>query len=279
MASSQGATHISGEGGRLGRGLEDLAPDDERPLHHQVADALRRAMDSGLLGPMDRVPGENTLMQRYGVSRWTSREALATLASEGLITKVPKVGTFVRERPTVQRHGLERYARSRWQGQNATTILRTEATEQGKEAGRVIRELAEVTAPASVADRLNTLPKTLVWTRRRTVFLNGRPSQLADSYYPLDVVADTALLTAETGPGGDFARLDEAGHTPSRIREEWQARMPTASETAELQLPPGTPVLDFIRTIVDQMGRPVEVMLSVIAADTASFVYDFPVPD
>jgi len=55
--------------------------------------------------------------------------------------------------------------------------------------------------------------------------------------------------------------------------------MPTATEAAQLQLPPGTPVLDFIRTIFDQGGRPVEVMLSVIAADTASFVYDFPIPD
>ena len=259
--------------------LEDLARDDDRPLHQQLADALRRAMGTGSLRPNDRVPGENTLMQRYGVSRWTSREALATLASEGLITKVPKVGTFVRERPNVQRRGLERYARSRWQGQNAKTILRTEATEQGTEASRIIRELAEVSAPENVSQRLDTPPKTLVWTRKRTALLNGRPSQLADSYYPLDVVEGTALLAAETGPGGDFARLDEAGHTPTRIREEWQARMPTASETSDLQLPQGTPVLDFIRTIFDQQGRPVEVMLSVIAADTASFVYDFPIPD
>jgi GntR family transcriptional regulator len=218
-------------------------------------------------------------MQRYGVSRWTSREALATLASEGLITKIPKVGTFVRERPQVKRHGLERYARSRWLGQDANTILRTEATAQGTQASRIIRELAELPGPAEVTDRLNTPPNMVVWTRKRTAFLDGRPSQLADSYYPLDVVKGTALVEVETGPGGDFARLDEAGHTPSRIREEWQARMPTAPETAQLQLPPGTPVLDFVRTIFDQDGRPVEVMLSVIAADTASFVYDFPIPD
>ena len=259
--------------------VEDLVPNSESPLHQQLAAAVRRAIDGGSLRPGDRVPGENTLMRRYGVSRWTSREALATLASEGLITKIPKVGTFVRERPTVKRHGLERYARRRWQGQDAKTILRAEATGQGKQASRIIRELAEVPGPANVTDRLNTPPNTLVWTRKRTASIDGRPTQLADSYYPLDVAQGTALIAVETGPGGDFARLDEAGHTPSRIREEWQARMPTTSETSQLQLPPGTPVLDFIRTIFDQQGRPVEVMLSVIAADTASFVYDFPIPD
>jgi len=55
--------------------------------------------------------------------------------------------------------------------------------------------------------------------------------------------------------------------------------MPTRAESAALKLPAATPVLEFIRTIRDQDGRSVEVMLSVIAADTTSLVYDFPVPD
>lgn len=258
--------------------LEDLAPDDMRPLHHRVADAIRRAIDAGVLPPGARVPGENTLMPRYGIARWTAREALATLASEGRITKIPKVGTYVRERPRLRRHGLERYSRSRWQTPDSTTILGAEAASQEQEATREVRELGQVSAPERVALRLNLPPRTMVWARKRTTFLDGHPSQLADSYYPFDVVQGTALMELETGPGGDFARLDGAGHTPSRIREEWHARMPVEPETSLLRLPIGTPVVDFVRTIFDQQDRPVEVMLSTIAADTASFVYDFPVP-
>src|SRR5215475_14185691 len=83
--------------------LPDLDPADARPLNQQIAAALRTSIESGGLAPGARVPGENTLMARYGVSRWTAREALATLANAGLITKVPKVGTFVHSQLRLER--------------------------------------------------------------------------------------------------------------------------------------------------------------------------------
>jgi GntR family transcriptional regulator len=154
-----------------------------------------------------------------------------------------------------------------------------EAEAQGRTADRVIRELAEVPAPEPVAERLDIEAGTPVWVRRRTTLIDGRPNQLVDSYYLLDVVRDTAINQEDTGPGGGFARLEEAGVPLGRIHEDIAVRMPTGPESVALELPPGTPVIDLARTTCDTDGRPVEVMLAVIAGDTATFSYDFPIPD
>ena len=40
-------------------------------VHHQIADDIRAAIRSGKYQDGDRLPGENVLMQRYGVARVT----------------------------------------------------------------------------------------------------------------------------------------------------------------------------------------------------------------
>jgi DNA-binding GntR family transcriptional regulator len=92
-------------------------------------------------------------------------------------------------------------------------------------------------------------------------------------------IAEGKLGASDRVPGGDFSGLHHAGHSPTTIREEWSARMPDRVEAAALQLPPASPVLEFIRTIRDQDKRAVEVMLSLIAADATSLTYEFAVPD
>jgi GntR family transcriptional regulator len=101
-----------------------------------------------------------------------------------------------------------------------------------------------------------------------------------DSYYEHDVAdAAPALRQEDTGPGGGFARLEDAGFRLDHIREELATRMPVGPEQVLLELPEGTPVIELIRTTYDTTRRPVEVMRSVIAGDMASFCYDFPIPD
>lgn len=244
-----------------------------------MADDLRRKIETGELGQGAQLPTYDDLAREYLCSLAVARKAVDLLRQQGLVITKQGLGSFVRERSAMVRHGVERYARHHWKGIEPATILGAEATNQGRKATRIIRGLGVTPAPALVAERLGIAEGTDVWARKRTTFLDGRPNQLADSYYPLAIAQGTPLMEEETGPGGDFARLDEAGHSPTRIREEWHARMPSGPERAALRLPDGTPVIDFIRTIIDQSGEPVEVMLSVIAGDTTSFIYEFPVPD
>lgn len=241
----------------------------------EIADVLREMIRTGELQPGDRLPGENDLKDEYGVSRMTGRAAHKILMHEGLVESKQGAGVFVRHRKKLKRHGSQRYSRKNWR---SSPVLGAEAASQGLKSRRDITKLATVPAPPRVADSLGVDEATDVWTRQRLVFVDDCPAQTADSYYPLDVVENTRLKETEGG-GSDFAQLDDAGHTPTRIREEWSSRMPTPEESELLHLLPGTPVLDLARTIIDQDDRPVEVMIALIAADSAHMAYEFPVPD
>jgi GntR family transcriptional regulator len=256
-------------------------PTDARPLQVRIADDLRLTIESGTLAPGAVLPTVADLMARYRCSTSVARTAVQLLREQGLVVSIRGKGSFVRQRPTVRRHGISRYARSAWS--QGKPVLIAEAERQGHDAGQILRELAEVPAPPVVAERLKIDVGKTVWVRRRTTTVDGRPNQMADSYYPLDVVAPgrpaAAIREENTGPGGGFARLEESGYRLSEIVEDISVRMPVGPESVALALPPGTPVVDLIRTTYTDEGLPVEVMVAVIAGDQAAFSYRFPIPD
>jgi DNA-binding FadR family transcriptional regulator len=67
-----------------------------RRAYEQVSDQLRDLLIHGIVFPGDRLPSEIELSERFNVSRGTVREALRTLASEGLVitTRGAAGGTF-----------------------------------------------------------------------------------------------------------------------------------------------------------------------------------------
>lgn len=66
-------------------------------LSTQIADAIRAAIMEGRLVVEERLPSENELAERFGVSRATVREALKRLAAQNLIRtqRGPAGGAFV----------------------------------------------------------------------------------------------------------------------------------------------------------------------------------------
>jgi hypothetical protein len=61
----------------------------------QLAAILRARIRSGELAPNQPVPGESTLMRRYGVARETAREAVGALVAERLVYVVQGRGACV----------------------------------------------------------------------------------------------------------------------------------------------------------------------------------------
>jgi GntR family transcriptional regulator len=66
-------------------------------LYKQLANELREAIHQGEYMPGTLLPSENTLVERYGVSKPTVRLALSALRGEGLIKVVNGKGSFVRD--------------------------------------------------------------------------------------------------------------------------------------------------------------------------------------
>ncbi|MEU8265837.1 GntR family transcriptional regulator [Sphaerisporangium sp. NPDC049002] len=251
---------------------------DERSIQTRIADDLRARIEVGEYAAGDQLPTYEQLTRRYLCSSGVARKAIDLLRQQGLVISKQGKGVFVRERVQPKRHGIDRYARSKWK-HGGTAIHDAEAGSQGLSVQQLYRELGEVPAPPAIATAFGIDEGGPVWVRKRTTVVDGRPHQLADSYYPLDLALGTRLTEEKSGPGGGFARLDEAGDPLAEISEEWSARMPTSPESVSLQLPGGTPVMDLTRIVYDTKGRAVEVMLAVIAADTVRMFYRFPIPD
>ena len=78
-------------------GAASPLPITRRTLHDEVLERVRDMIIEGRLAPGSRV-NESALGQALGVSRTPSREAIKTLASEGLLEAVPARGAAVRRR-------------------------------------------------------------------------------------------------------------------------------------------------------------------------------------
>ncbi len=253
-------------------------PTDARPLQVRIADDIRAKIETGEYAPGQQLPTYDDLAAAYLCSLAVVRKAVDLLKQQGLLITVQGRGTYVRERANARRHGMDRYSRGSWSA--GTSILVAEAGQQGHEVAQLMRFLGTAPAPEAVAGRLGIDAGSPVHVRRRTTLIDGRPNQLADSYYELELAAAVpALKDEDTGPGGGFARIEEAGYRLARIREEIALRMPTSPESAALQLPEGTPVAELIRTVYDAQSHPLEVMVAVIAGDMVTFDYSFPIPD
>lgn len=68
------------------------------PLYHQLKQIVRAEIERGQYQPGDRLPSEPELIQRYGVSRITVRQAFDELEAEGLVVRRHGKGTYVAEK-------------------------------------------------------------------------------------------------------------------------------------------------------------------------------------
>src|SRR5260221_10318420 len=80
-----------------------LDPRSDRPLALQLADLLRAEIQEGHRRPGSQLPTESEFQAAYGVSRTTTRAALATLVAEGLVVTRKGFGSYVRDRPPLRR--------------------------------------------------------------------------------------------------------------------------------------------------------------------------------
>ncbi|MFG2665793.1 GntR family transcriptional regulator [Streptomyces sp. NPDC048387] len=242
-----------------------------QPKYQRIADELRAAIQAGEYGPGDRLPGENDLMARYEVARMTARQALGVLQSEGLVEARKGAGVFVRGFKPLRRRGIQRLAQEGWGA--GRSVWSVDAEDRVLVVDQV--EVHEEAVRGPVADILGVTAGSRVWVRSRRFVLDGKPVLFATSCLPSDIVADSAVTQADTGPGGTYARLAELGYAPVRFREEIRSRMPSADEAERLSLPVGTPVIQIVRTAFAEGGRAVEV--NEMTLDSASYVleYDF----
>lgn len=221
----------------------------ERARYRVIAEELRAAVRLGEYGGGGRLPSEEQLAARYGVSRGTVRQALAVLRAEGTVTSRRGTRRVVLESPPVHDFA-ELLSFTRW------------ARSQGQQPGsRVVRTQWRSAAPEEAAQlRLGAgteaEPDAQVYWVLRLRTLDGRPAMVERTVYPqpvgelVDRLPPDALSVTE-GLEAEGVLLTDAEHTVDLVVAD--------QEDAELLgCAPGAALLRERRRSTDPAGVPVE---------------------
>lgn len=119
-------------------------------------------------------------------------------------------------------------------------------------------EVSEVRPTGDVARELCLGDDGLAVFRKRLLRLDGDPVELDWSYYPLDIVAGSALTRRQKIRGGAPRVLAELGYPQREMVDTVSVRMPTTEEVEMLDLPV-VPVMRQFRVIYSDDRRAVEV--------------------
>jgi GntR family transcriptional regulator len=215
------------------------------PFYFQLAELLEEEITSGRWVPGTRVPSENELGARYGLSRTTIRQALARLEQEGLVSREKGRGTFVSDsRP-----------RS-WLIQSTEGFFHDEFVRAGRAVTSRILRLERVELPRWASDQLALAPGSegIVVERVRSV----------DGLVALYVINCLPAFTAEAVIGlqaGEslYQRLAEAGAISVVGGSRSLQAVTAGPKLAKLLEVDGGAALAYIESVTwDENDRPVD---------------------
>jgi GntR family transcriptional regulator len=223
------------------------------PLWAQLESDLRRRFGEGQF--TYRFPTDRELVDVYGVSRHTARDAVDRLCADGLLERRRGRGTFVRrefERPAGALFSLFRAAEA-----------------DGAEQTIKVRALVECTDPAAAIQlELDECAPLILIDRMRLA--GGEPLVIDRVWLPADLARP--LLDADLTHGVIYHHL--ARLCGVRVIGGWERIRPTIPRPEErkaLNMPDGTAVFT-----IERMGRSsvrrIEWRVSKVRGDRYSFV-------
>jgi GntR family transcriptional regulator len=236
-----------------------------RGQYREVADRIRAGINSSEYPRGELLPIEEELAETLGVHRATVNKALKLLVAEGLVRVHRGKGTIVNAIPKILRDSAGRQRRDAREEGNARGAFAAELQRLGLTARSEVT-VEEVPAPAEAAERLGLDEGATVLVRRRVMFADDTPVQLAASYLPLDIVGGTQLTQTDTGPGGTYSRLSDLGHAPIVFTEDIDIRPPADGEITALRMTEDQRVYEIVRTAETASGRVVEANVMVLPA-------------
>lgn len=221
--------------------------------YEEIAEALRRRVDSGEFAASRLLPSEAELSRDYSASRVTIRRALEVLRSEGLLESRQGYGWLVAVEPLSQ------------------DLSRLETIERQLEGAGVVSERRIIqfgyeSPPRPVA---TILGEGVVLTVRRLNLADRQPFALVTVWCPEEYAAPLSKSALEES---SFLEL-----LPVRVQGATQtigAEIVRPDDSELLGVPPGSPVLVAERVTVDEAGRPVLVSEHIFAAHRTRFRVD-----
>jgi GntR family transcriptional regulator len=221
-----------------------IDPNSRLPLHAQLEDLLTADVAAGALAPGARLPTEDALVDRFGVSRTTVRTAIQSLVRRGLVEIRRGKGTFVTQ-PKITQELTQ------------LTGFVEDMQAIGREAAAKVLGRQLVPANAAVAQRLDLAKGELVVRIQRVRLADGSPLSFDETYLPRALGESVMADDLETQP--IFALLEQKYDTPLLEAEyRLEATGADASVAKALGIAAGSPIFLIERTCYSTDGQPVD---------------------
>jgi GntR family transcriptional regulator len=243
-------------------------------MYRQIADDLRGKIESHEIAPGSQLPTEIELMEQYGASRNTVRDALKLLTTRGLIETRPGQGTFVVEEiiPFVSTLTGPPDAQVT---ETPVYLAEAEPRDVKLTASGVRVEIQQATQVT--ADALRISPGEQVVSRHQQRFIDGAPWSLQTTFYPMSLVqhgATKLLLATDIGEGAVKYLAHECGIKQVGYRDSIAVRAPDENEAAFFKLPSDgrISVFEIYRLGFGADGHRFRLTITVYAADRNRFL-------
>jgi GntR family transcriptional regulator len=227
------------------------------PLWAQLESELRRRLDLGHF--IERFPTDRELMNAYGVSRHTARQAVGRLGADGIVRRARGVGTSV---------DAARFEQSLGSLYSLFQVVEASGLEQNSEVLAL-----ETTIDVEAAERLGLAPDAELVLLARLRLAGGEPLAVDRAWMPASVAS--GLLDADFSHTSLYDELERvAGCRPGSGSERIIPLIPAESERRLLGLDDGEAAFCIDRLGCHE-GRPVEWRRTILRGDRFSFVADW----
>jgi GntR family transcriptional regulator len=230
-----------------------LTDDGRGSLYRRLEQALRGAIETGVLKPQEAIPAERELATDFAVSRITVRKALDALVAEGMLVRRQGAGTFVAARVEKQFAKLSSFS------------------EDMAARGRTVRSewlaRGEGLVSPDEALMLGLSPGTAIYRFNRIRFADDLPMALEYSAIP-----GFGLAGADTVSESLYAALEATGNRPVRALQRLRAVLFNAEQAALLGIQAGAAGLLIERRGFLDDGRAIEATRSFYRGDAYDFV-------
>lgn len=228
------------------------------PLYAKVEATLAAEIAGAVLASGCQLPPEDSLIERFGVSRTTVRKAIENLVARGLVEIRRGKGTFVAA-PKIRQDLTE------------LSGFVEDMIALGRNPTARLLDKRPAAADASVAEHLNVPCGTLVYRIERVRLADGIAMSFDETYLPLEIGEKVASNNLESEP--IFSLLENKYDMPL-VEALYQLEAVTASDhvAQALGIAAGSPIFLIERTSYCDGHQPVDYEKLYYRGDLIKFV-------
>lgn len=220
------------------------------PRYYQLKEIIREKIRSQQWAPGTLLPSERLLVEQYGMSRMTVRQALLELVNEGIVYREQGKGTFVKQLP----HHMPA---------NRLSGFTELVTMQRQQPSTKLLSAQMWPADETVAVRLRIKPGKLVLRLSRLRFANGKPLALEHAH--IHFMGCERLLEDDLEQSSLYCLLEEKYGLPLlKAEQEFSVGALKQEESSYFNLPVGSPAHFPQSVAYTEHDQPVEYTIAVV---------------